>query len=274
MLPVGAVTACATVSPDWIPVAEDTAHADCRACARALLALTTPAHPGLSLTVLAATSTGKGPVGHQMMPGHLLSHCGKPLDHQRTPSPRACRACAHVATALQRLKERAHGLLLPASSPCHGEPDLLWAPLGRGNLVTGHRRNPLTGKGFCDTRLSGPNPGALNLCAPCQRHGRQADAVHRTDTLPHMRRHADTLRSQASTALDDRARHLCPGDAYTLSGCPDTHYVVTTTDLGHDESIEALVYLPAEDRIAALRLHRDRLLTIQRPASFHPVASR
>ncbi|OAR26739.1 hypothetical protein A8W25_28270 [Streptomyces sp. ERV7] len=273
VLPDGAVTACATVSPDWMAIAERTAHTDCRACSRALLALTTPAHPGLSLIALPATGTGKSPVGHQMIPGHLLGHCGKPLDHERTPSARACRACAHFATVLQRLKERAHGLLLPAHSPCHGEPGLLGAPLDRGNLVTGHRSNALTGKGFCETPLSGPNPGALNVCAPCQRHGREADAARRDHTLLRMREHADALRSQVSTAFDGRASVLRAGDAYTVSGCSDAHYVVATTDLGGSH-IDTLVYLPAEDRIADLRLHRDRLLAIQRPASFRPVASR
>ncbi|MFE0772227.1 hypothetical protein [Streptomyces sp. NPDC058861] len=267
VLPDSALTVCATGSPDFDIVADLlTSHSSCRACERGLLALTTPAHPGNSLDLLPALGTGKGAVGHQLIPGHLLGHCGKALDLRKTASKRTCRPCEKQVAILQNFKERAGGLLLPDNSPCHDGEDLLWAPFGQGNLVVGHLRNAATAKGFCDAPLSVPNPVAVTTCTPCRRRRQQVDTDHRALTLPRMRQHVGKLFHGPSAALDDRAGELRPGDAYALSGCPDTHLVVATTEVDGDPSIDVLVYLRAEDCLADLRIHRDRLVAIQRSA--------
>ncbi|WP_329025830.1 hypothetical protein [Streptomyces sp. NBC_00690] len=79
----------------------------------------------------------------------------------------------------------------------------------------------------------------------------------------------DIARTWGQQDLDvfaDRARTLTSGDAYTLSGCEETHFVVAVADRGGESHTDLLVYLPAEERVADLRLRRDRLVTIQRPA--------
>ncbi|MFE5853427.1 hypothetical protein ACFQ61_09435 [Streptomyces sp. NPDC056500] len=42
--------------------------------------------------------------------------------------------------------------------------------------------------------------------------------------------------------------------------------MVAVADRGGESHTDLLVYLPAEERVADLRLRRDRLVTIQRPA--------
>ncbi|WP_329025828.1 hypothetical protein [Streptomyces sp. NBC_00690] len=176
LLGVEAVTACATHSPDLKPVPEASAHILCQSCVRALLVLGTAPHPG-EPEARPATGTGRGTVGHRPIPGHLLAYCGKPLDNRSTTTCRRCTLCVRLGDALDVLHQLAGELLPPTIEPCHGDDTLLWAPLGRGNLVTGHRRNAVTGKAFCDRALAGPSPEALNECAPCRWHWEDAELV-------------------------------------------------------------------------------------------------
>ncbi|MGW6458684.1 hypothetical protein ACWF94_22680 [Streptomyces sp. NPDC055078] len=263
LLGTEAVTACATHSPDLLPVPGLTAHTLCQSCARALLVLATVACPGEPDT-RPATGTGRGGAGHRAIPGHLLAYCGKSLDNRETTTRRRCTQCTRLGEALDALRRRAGELLLPAMDPCHGDDTLLWAPLGRGNLVTGHRRNAVTGKGFCGRPLAGPDPGAPNECAPCRRYWQAAEAGRREHTLPHMQSKARTWDQQPLDVFDGRACTLTSGDAYTLSGCEETHYVVAVADRSAESHTDLLVYLPGEERVADLRLRRDRLVTIQR----------
>ncbi|MCM2392046.1 hypothetical protein [Streptomyces albipurpureus] len=265
LLGVEAVTACATHSTDLQPVPEASAHILCQSCVRALLVLSTAPHPG-EPEARPATGTGRGTLGHRPIPGHLLAYCGKLLDTRPTRSRRRCALCTRLGDALDTLRRQADELLLPAGEPCHGDDLLLWAPLGRGNLVTGHRRNAVTGKGFCDRTLAGANPGALNECAPCRWRWEEAELVRQMFTLPHMRDRACSWGQQDVDLFDDRACTLDSGDAYTLSGCEETHYVVAVADRGGESHTDLLVYLSGEDRIADLRVRRDRLVAIQRPA--------
>ncbi|MFF8958671.1 hypothetical protein [Streptomyces sp. NPDC014894] len=258
------MTACATHSPDLQPVPELTAHTPCQSCSRALLALTTAPHPG-EPEARPARNAGRGSAGHLPIPGHLLGYCGKPLDNRPAPTRRRCTLCTRLSNALDALRRRAGELLLPAVEPCHGDDTLLWAPVARGNLVTGHRRNSVTGKAFCDRPLAGPNPGAPNECAPCRIHWEDAELVRQMFTLPHMRDKVRTWHQQDLDVFDDRARTLTSGDAYTLSGCQETHYVVAVADRGGENHTGLLVYLPAEERVSELRLRRDRLVAVQRP---------
>jgi hypothetical protein len=78
------LTACATHSPDLGPIAEHTAHHMCQSCTRAILALTTPHHPGGEPEGRPAAGAGRGAVAHRPIPGHLLGYCGKPLDIRRS----------------------------------------------------------------------------------------------------------------------------------------------------------------------------------------------
>ncbi|MFE5853426.1 hypothetical protein ACFQ61_09430 [Streptomyces sp. NPDC056500] len=115
--------------------------------------------------------------------------------------------CTRLGDALDVLHQRAGQLLPPTIERCHGDDTLLWAPLGRGNLVTGHRRNAVTGKGFCDRPLAGPNPEALNECAPCRIHWEDAELVRQMFTLPQMQDIARNWGQQDLDVFADRAPH-------------------------------------------------------------------
>jgi hypothetical protein len=195
-----------------------------------------------------------------------LGYCGKRLDARGSSSRRVCTACIRLGETLQRFQHRVGELLLPAGEPCHGDDSLLRAPKGRGNLVTGHRRNPVTGTAYCQQQLADPHPGALHECAPRRRHRQETEAVRQTSTAPRARERARWWPQRWELdVFDDRASALDPGDAYTLSGCAEIHHVVAVADRNHDSHTDLLVYLPAADRLADLRLRHDRLITIQRP---------
>ncbi|WP_406346468.1 hypothetical protein OH787_06130 [Streptomyces sp. NBC_01547] len=83
-------------------------------------------------------------------------------------------------------------------------------------------------------------------------------------TLPEMRAHAAARAADVQGAFDDRAWLLAPGDRYTLSRCGDAHHVVAASRRRYDSHVDLFVYLPGEDRVADARVHRDRLLSIQR----------
>ncbi|MFC9228359.1 hypothetical protein ACFTZI_05215 [Streptomyces decoyicus] len=258
-------TVCATHSPDLVPIADNTAHSLCQSCARAWLILTTPPHPGSEADARPAVGTGPGAAGHRPIPGHLLGYCGKPLEARRSTARRRCANCTRLSDALDRFRQRAHGLDIPRSEPCHGNSDLLWTPKGRENLVVGHRRNSVTGNAYCDRRLAGPNPGAPNECAPCRRHWEETEVVRQTYTLPHMRAEALAWGERRLSIYDDRAGSLRSGDAYTLPGCAQTHHVVAVRERTRDSHTDIVVYLSGDDRVTDVRLRRDRLVTIQRP---------
>lgn len=271
VLGTGAVTACATHTPDLHPVSGLTAHTPCQSCLRALLVLTTAPHPGGEPGIRPALGTGRGGAGHRPIPGHLLSYCGKPLDTRPVTTGRRCSMCTRLSDAIDALHRRAGELSPPPGEPCHGDDTLLWAPLARGNLVTGHRRNSVTGKEFCERPLSGPSPGASHECAPCRRHWEEAELVRQMLTLPLMQDKARTWEMQSPDVFDDRASALTSGDAYTLSGCAERHYVLAVTDRAGESHNDLLVHLTGRGRIADLRLRRDRLVTIQRPVEEWPV---
>ncbi|MCZ1006807.1 hypothetical protein [Streptomyces lydicus] len=259
-------TLCATHSPDLLPVTStDAAHQMCQSCTRALLALTTAPHPGGEPDARPGDGTGKGAAGHRPIPGHLLGYCGKRLDTRRATSRHRCANCTRLSDSIDRFLRDAGDLQLPAGDSCHGDDDLLWMPHGRANLVTGHRRNSVTGNAYCEQRLAAPNPGAPNECAPCRRHWEEAEVVRQTYTLPVMRAEALAWRERRLSIYDDRACSLRSGDAYTLSGCAQTHHVVAVTDRSRDSHTDILVYLSGDDRVTDVRLRRDRLVTIQRP---------
>ncbi|MFI1886020.1 hypothetical protein [Streptomyces jumonjinensis] len=259
------VTACATRSPDLQPVPDASAHTMCQSCARALLVLTTAPHPG-EPEARTTTGRGRGQVRHRPVPGHLLAYCGNFLGKRRPdPTLSRCTPCARLSNAIDALRRRAGELLLPAAEPCHADDTLLWAPDGLGDLVTGHRRNAATGKGFCDRPLADPHPGASNECAPCRIHWELAEVIRQMVTLPRMRDEARTWHQQDLDVFDDRVLTLTAGDAYTLSGCQETHHVAAVADRGGKTHTDLLAYLPAEERVAGLRLRRDRLVTVQRP---------
>ncbi|WP_405735001.1 hypothetical protein OG607_41665 [Streptomyces sp. NBC_01537] len=262
----GPVTACATHSPDLGPIAENTAHQLCQSCTRALLIITTAPHPSGEPDTRAASGAGRSAVAHRPIPGHLLGYCGKPLDSRRAVSRRVCANCTRLGEALERFRRRAGQLALPAGEPCHGDDTLLWAPQGRGNLVTGHRHSGETGRAFCDQQLSGPNPGATNECTPCRRNRQESERVRRTYTVPKMRERARWWHQRRELEMfDDRPAALNSGDVYSLSGCAEEHHAVAVTDRSHIGYIDLLVYLPGEDRTADARIRCDRLITIQRP---------
>ncbi len=259
------LTACATHSPDLAPIAPDTAHSLCQSCTRARLILTTPPHPGGEPETRPAAGTGKGAAAHLPIPGHLMGYCGKSLDSRRSMARRVCANCTSLRAALDRFRQRAGQLLLPDADPCHGDDTLLWTAKGRVNLVTGHRRNSVTGHAYCERHLAGPNPGAPNECAPCRRHYREAQAGRHAHTLPHMQTHAAGWAQRALDVFDAPACSLRSGDAYTLSGCSQTHFVVAMTDRAGESHTDVLLYLPAAERVTDVRVRRDRLVTIQRP---------
>ncbi|KPC62623.1 hypothetical protein [Streptomyces chattanoogensis] len=270
------LTACATHSADLAPIAEHTAHSQCQSCARAWLILATPPHPGGEPDARPAVGTGASATAHRPIPGHLLGYCGKPLEVRRSSARRVCANCTRLSEALDRFRQRAGELVMPGGEPCHGDDSLLWTPRGRTNLVTGHHRNSVTGNAYCERQLAGPNPGAPNECAPCRLHWEEAEISRQTYTLPHMQAKAAEWANRTLDVFDDRASSLRSGDVYTLSGCAQTHFVVAMADRGRASHTDLLVYLPAEERIAEIRVRRERLVTIQRPiaeADSNPVPS-
>ncbi|WP_217570627.1 hypothetical protein [Streptomyces sp. GbtcB7] len=266
LLDTGPLTACATHTRDLEPIGENTAHHMCQSCTRALLVLTTLPHEGGEPEFRPGADTGKSAVAHRPIPGHLLGYCGKPLDNRCSAARRVCANCTGLGAALDGLRHRAGDLLVSAGEPCHTDDTVLWAPSGRDNLVTGHCRDVTTGQALCARPLSGPNPGAPNECAPCRRIWQEAEAARQTHTLPRLRRRARwwPQRRQLDT-FDDRTGTLRPGDAYALSGCVETHHVVTAVDRSRRSHTHLVAYLPTADRIVDVRLHRDRLVTVQRP---------
>jgi hypothetical protein len=260
------VTACGTLSPDLGPIGQYTAHQMCPSCTRALLVLTTAPHPGGELDLRLAAGSRKGAVAHCPVPGHLLGYCGKPFDTRAASTRGVCVRCTRLGEALNYFQRRVGELLLPAGESCHNDDSLLWAPRGRSNLVTGHRRNVVTGHAYCEQPLANPNPGACHECVPCRRHGQEANGVRQSRIRPRARERARWWPQRRELdVFDDRACALTFGDAYTLSGCEEIHHVVTVADRCHESHIDLLVYLPAQDHLADLRVRRDRLVTIQRP---------
>ncbi|MVO90246.1 hypothetical protein GPA10_37225 [Streptomyces sp. p1417] len=180
-----------------------------------------------------------------------------------------CVICTRLGAALERFYHTVGELMLPAGEPCHVDEDVLWAASGRGNLVTGHRRDALVGTSWCGQQLSGPNPDACNECAACRRIWQEAEVARQTYTLPQAREYArrwDQRHEDGLGAFDDRAGALRPGDAYTLSGCAETHHVIARADRTRTSHTDLIVYLATEDRITDVRIHRHRLVTLQRPS--------
>ncbi|GAA2643821.1 hypothetical protein GCM10010425_59250 [Streptomyces spororaveus] len=84
-------------------------------------------------------------------------------------------------------------------------------------------------------------------------------------TLPEIRAHAAARDADIHGVFEERAWLLEPGDRYTLSGCGEAHHVVAASRHRYDSHIDLVVYLTGEDRVTDARVHRDRLLGIQRP---------
>ncbi|NEB01923.1 hypothetical protein [Streptomyces sp. SID13726] len=143
---------------------------------------------------------------------------------------------------------------------------MLWAPSGRSNLVTGHRRNAATGTALCGTLLSAPNPDVTVECAPC-RGVWKAECERRATALARMRARARWWHQRRELeTFQGRAADLNAGDVYTVSGCLDRHHVLTVTDPARGYRwLTVLAYVPADDEIVELGLHHDRLLAIERP---------
>ncbi|MEU2874131.1 hypothetical protein ABZ769_33875 [Streptomyces olivoreticuli] len=259
------VTACATHSPDLRAIAPNTSHQMCHSCTRAWLIFSTSPHPGGEPEARPAAGAGKGAVAHRSIPGHLLGYCGKLLDNRRTSARRICANCTRLSNALERFQRRAGELLLPPAGPCHGDDALLWASKGRSDMVTGHRRNSATGKAHCEQLLAGPSPGAQE-CAACQRHWEEAEAIRQIHILPVMREETAGWEQCTLDVFDERACAVEAGDAYTVSGCPERHHVVAVADRSRESHTDLFVYLSGEDRVTDVRVRRERLVTVQRPA--------
>ncbi|GGU55545.1 hypothetical protein GCM10010211_20380 [Streptomyces albospinus] len=263
------LTACATRSPDLQPIGENTAHTLCQSCTRVWLILTTAPHPSGEPDSRPAAGAGKSAAAHRPIPGHLLGYCGKPLDDRASTARRVCANCTGLSTALDRFHHTADELVLPSGTPCHVDDSVLWVASGRGNLVTGHRRDPLVGTSWCAQQLSGPNTDASHECAACRRIWQEAEVTRQTYTLPRARERARWWHQRQERDLDvfdDRADALQVGDAYSLSDCAETHHVVAAADRIRASHRDLVVYLPTDDRIADVRVHRDRLVAIQRPS--------
>ncbi|MFG2978853.1 hypothetical protein ACGFYY_38430 [Streptomyces sp. NPDC048331] len=257
------LTVCATHSPALAPIGEGTAHHTCQSCARALLALTAPPHSG-DAEARPAAGAGRSAAAHRPIPGHLLGYCGKALDRRRSTSKRPCANCARLTRTLHALRERAGELALPAVEPCHGEDSLLWTHHGAGPLAFGHRRNGATGQTYCGEQQPVVRTPGAHECPACLRLWAEEETYRQMYILPELRAHAAAWDADVHGAFEDRAWLLEPGDRYTLSGCGDVHHVVAVARHRHDSHIDLVVYLPGEDRITDTRVHRDRLLGIQR----------
>lgn len=259
------LTVCATHSTDLVAIVVNSAHSLCQSCTRAWLILTTSPHRGGEPDLRPAVGTGKSATAHRPIPGHLLGYCGKPLDARPTSSRRVCANCSSLAAALERFHRLAGEVSVLSEESCPRDEDTLWAPNGRRNLVTGHRRHAASGTAWCGTPLSGPNPDASTECAPCRRAWR-IERGRRTGALPQMRSRARWWHQRREVeTFAGRAASLNSGDVYTLSGCPDQHHVLTVTRPARGRRLAVLVYLPAEDEIVELGIHHDRLLVIERP---------
>ncbi|MFA7764837.1 hypothetical protein [Streptomyces sp. NRRL S-448] len=258
------LTACATHSSDLAPIGERTGHQTCQSCARALLVLTASPHPG-EPEARPAAGAGRSAAAHRPIPGHLLGYCGKTLDSRHANGKRTCANCAHLTKTLDALRRRAGELALPATEPCHSDDSMLWTPHGAGSLAFGHRRNSATGQTYCgEGQFDLPNPGA-NECPACLGLWAEEETVRQMYTLPAMRAHATARDADAHGIFDDRAWLLEPGDRYTISGCHEAHHVVAVSRHRYDSHVDLVVYLFGEDRVTDARVHRDRLLGIQRP---------
>lgn len=258
------LTACATHSSDLAPSGEHTGHQTCQSCTRALLVLATPPHPG-ELEARPAAGAGRSAAAHRPIPGHLLGYCGKTLDSRRASGKRACANCAHLTKTVDALRWRAGELALPAAEPCHSDDSLLWTPRGAGSLAFGHRRSSATGQTYCgEGQPDFPNPRA-HECPACLRLWAEEETFRQMYTLPDMRAHAATWDADVDSAFGDRAWLLEPGDRYRLSGCDEAHHVVAASRHRYDSHVDLVVYLPGEDRVTDAHVHRDRLLSIQRP---------
>ncbi|WP_267840349.1 hypothetical protein [Streptomyces antarcticus] len=258
------LTACATHSPSLATIDEGTAHQTCQACTRALLVLTTPAHPG-DLEASPAAGAGRTAAAHRPIPGHLLGYCGKALDHRRATSKRACANCAQLTETLDALRGRAGELVLPAPAPCHSDDGLLWVAPGAGRLAFGHRRNHATGLTYCGERQpTVPSTGA-HECPACLRLWAEEETVRQMYTLPERRSHAAAWDTGVHGTFEERVWAVRSGDRYTISGCTEDHHVVAISRHRYDSHVDLVVYLHGEDRVTDARVHRDRLLRIQRP---------
>ncbi|MCX5238962.1 hypothetical protein OG824_27545 [Streptomyces prunicolor] len=265
MLGTEPLTVCATHSTDLAPIGVNTAHSVCQSCTRAFLILTTPPHPGGEPDLRPAVGTGKGATAHRPIPGHLMGYCGKSLDLRPTSARRKRANCTALVAALDRFHRLAVEARVPADEVCPREEDVLWAPSGRGNLVTGHRRNSATGIALCGTLLSAPNPDATVECAPCLRPWK-TELDRRATALTRMRARALGWHQRRElTTFQGRAADLNSGDAYTVSGCLDRHHVLTVTHPARGGRLTILAYVPADDEIVELGIHHNRLLAIDRP---------
>lgn len=275
MLGTEPLTVCATHSTDLAAIADNTAHSLCQSCTRAWLILTTPPNPGDEPDARPAVGTGPGATGHWPIPGHLMGYCGKPLEARSSSARRVCANCTALGAGLDRLRRLAGELLLPVGDACHVDDSVLWSLRGRGNLVTGHRRDALLDRSWCGQQLSALNRGAPNECAPCRRIWQEAEVTRQTYTLPQMREHARWWPQRRELdVFDDRACVLRPGDVYTVSGCDERHHVIATADQGRGSHTDLVVYLPAADQLADVRVRCDRLVLIQRPPYAKKVALR
>lgn len=265
MLGTEPLTVCATHSTDLAPIGGNTAHSVCQSCTRAFLILTTPPHPGGEPDLRPAVGTGRGATAHRPIPGHLMGYCGKSLDPRPTSARRKCANCTALVAALDRFHRLAGEVRVPIAEVCPRQVDVLWAPAGRGNLVTGHRRDAATGIALCGTLLSAPNPDATVECAPCRRPWK-TECDRRATALTRLRARARSWHQRRElTIFQGRAADLNSGDAYTVSGCLDRHHVLTVTHPARGGRATTLAYVPADDEIVELGLHHNRLLAIERP---------
>ena len=187
------------------------------------------------------------------------------VDRRRATGKRACANCAHLTKTLEALRGRTDGLVLPGAQPCHSGDSLLWTPPGAGHLAFGHRRNNANGRTYCGERQpTVPNPGA-NECPACMRLWAEEEASRQMYTRPEMRAQAGSWAADEHGAFEERAWLLEKGDRYTVSGCAEAHHVVAVSRNRYDSHVDLVVYLPGEDRVTDVRIHRDRLLGIQRP---------
>ncbi|MFD4476479.1 hypothetical protein ACFWPU_10245 [Streptomyces sp. NPDC058471] len=175
-----------------------------------------------------------------------------------------CANCTRLSEVLAAFSQRVGELTVPAAQPCHVDDTLLWAPKGRGNLVTGHHRDATTGEAYCGRPLDRPNPGT-QPCAPCRRHWEESEALRQIQTLPLLRGQTASWAAQLRDVFHDTATVLEPGDAYTVFGCDQRHHVAQVLGRRHAGHIELLVYLDGEDRLSEARLRRERLITVERP---------
>ncbi|MFG2483425.1 hypothetical protein ACGFSI_11795 [Streptomyces virginiae] len=100
-------------------------------------------------------------------------------------------------------------------------------------------------------------------CPACLHLWAEEETFRQMYTLPEMRAHAAPW-APVYGVFEERAWLLEPGDRYTISGCAEVHHVGAASRHRHDTHVDLVVYLPGEDRVTDARVHRDRLLSIQR----------